>query len=81
MENSQPLGKRGRCFEVGERARTAAQQRRREIQQQLVGEARGKQRTGEAGTALDQKLVDLPRRESGQRRLQVDAARASSPRP
>src|SRR5688572_2315556 len=71
----QAPGEGGRRLEVRERARPAPQQCRREIQEQLVDEARGEQCARQARPALDQQLVDLPRREGGQCRIQVDAAR------
>ena len=63
MEKSQPLGHRGRCLEVRKRPRTAPEQRRREVQEQLVDEAGGEQRPGEPGAALDEQLVHSAGRE------------------
>ena len=61
-------------LEVRKRPRAAAEQRRRQVDQELVREPGGKQRAGQAGAAFDEQFVDLPRGEKLERSAEIDAS-------
>ena len=63
-----------RRLEVRERARAAAEQRRRQVDQEFVRESGRKQRAGKAGAAFDEQFVDLPRGEKLERSAEIDAS-------